>query len=243
MKKLVVLVFLMISINLIFAELEVDIPFGNPVLGPPYEGTPYTFNSEHFDVINLGVTEMFNLTVEPVDLPDGWNLMWCHELEGDANCHIGPSWDFEFPNGSLLDLDFIFTNVSSLDDCTITYTFTSATLTEPVVIEFTFYPENFINGSKEQTIESANIVLSNFPNPFNPSTSISYQLSEQEMFSASIDIFNVKGQIVKTYNHLNGTSITWNGTDNNGTEVDSGIYFYQLRAQNTIETRKMILLK
>ena len=232
------------SIGLVFAELEINIPFENPVLGPPYEGTPYTFNSEHFDLTNLGVTEMFNLTVVPVDLPDGWNLMWCHELEGDANCHIDSSWDFEFPNGSLLDLDFIFTNVNSLDDCTLTYTFTAPSLTEPVVIEFTFYPENFVSGNDEQTVEPAKIVLSNYPNPFNPSTTISYQLSSNDIANANISIYNSKGQLVKTFNDLNESgSVVWNGKDNNGNIVNSGVYLYKLNNIKTSQVRKMILIK
>ncbi|OPX25807.1 MAG: hypothetical protein B1H06_06925 [Candidatus Cloacimonas sp. 4484_143] len=244
MKKLILFAVLAMNLTLVFAELEINIPFGNPVLGPPYEGTPYTFNSEHFDVTNLGVTEMFNLTVEPVDLPDGWNLMWCHELEGDNNCHILPSWDFEFPNGSLLDLDFIFTNVSSLDDCTLTYTFTAPSLTEPVVIEFTFYPENYVSGSDEQTIEPANIVLSNYPNPFNPSTTISYELSQQELASASITIYNTRGQLVRTFNNLNASGdIIWDGKDNNNNIVNSGVYFYKLDYFKTSITKKMILIK
>jgi len=244
MKKLILLLFLAMSIGLVYAELEVDIPFENPVLGPAYEGTPYTFTSEQFNVTNLGVTEIFNLTVEPVDLPDGWNLMWCHELEGDANCHLLPNWDFEFPNGSLLDLDFIFTNVSSLDDCTLTYTFTSASLAEPVVIEFTFYPENFVSGSDEQTIDTSNIVLSNYPNPFNPSTTISYNLSSEEMADASISIYNTKGQLVRTYNHLNTNgSIVWDGKDYNNNIVNSGVYFYKLNSSKISKIKKMILIK
>jgi len=242
MKKFILL-FLLVIMGSLFAELEIDIPFENPVLGPPYEGVSYTFTSEHFEVTNLGVTEMFNLSVEPVDLPDGWNLMWCHELEGSGNCHISPSWDFEFPNGSILDLDFIMQNVSSLDDCTITYTFTSTTLTEPIVIEFTFYPENFVSASDEYTVESAKNVLSNYPNPFNPSTTISFELTPLERQSAVINIFNVKGQIVKTFDQLSGNSITWNGTDDNAKNVNSGIYYYQLLTSNSSEIRKLVLLK
>ena len=244
MKKFILLALLVMSLSLVFAELEINIPFGNPVLGPPFEGTPYTFNSEHFDVINLGVTEMFNLTVEPVDLPNEWNLMWCHELEGDNNCHILPSWDFEFPNGSLLDLDFIFTNVSSLDDCTLTYTFTAPSLTEPVVIEFTFYPENFVSGSDEQTVEPTNMILSNYPNPFNPSTTISYELSQQELADASITIFNTRGQIVRVFSNLDSNgNIVWNGKDQNDNIVNSGVYFYGLNSGKTSKVRKMILIK
>ncbi|MDP8269181.1 MAG: T9SS type A sorting domain-containing protein [Candidatus Tenebribacter davisii] len=244
MKRLILFTVLLMSLSFVFAELEINIPFGNPVLGPPYEVTPYTFTSDQFDVTNLGITEMFNLTVEPIDLPDGWNLMWCHELDGVGTCHVSPSWDFEFLNGSLLKLDFVFTNVSSLDDCTLTYTFTSATLTEPVVVEFTFYPENFVSGSVDHTVDPDNIILSNYPNPFNPSTTISYEISQQELASASITIYNTKGQLIKTFNNLNTSgNIVWNGTNNNDIIVNSGIYFYKLTGVENSAVKKMISIK
>jgi len=244
MKKLILFTILVMSIGLVFAELEIDIPFANPVLGPPFEGTPYTYTSDHFDVTNLGITETFNLTVEPIDLPDGWNLMWCHLLDGSGNCHVTPSWDFEFSNGSVHELDFIFTNVSSLDDCTLTYTFTAPSLNEPVVVELTFYPENFTSGSDYVELPTPERFLTNYPNPFNPSTTILYEITLQELATTSISIFNTKGQLVRTYNDLNESGrIVWNGKDNNGSEVKSGVYLYRLNNNEISQVRKMILIK
>ncbi len=85
----------------------------------------------------------------------------------------------------------------------------------------------------------------NFPNPFNPETTISFDMPING--NAKVDIFNVKGQLVK--NLFNGnapagrTSMVWNSTDNNGKAVTSGIYFYRLSTENRTETRKMMLMK
>ncbi len=85
----------------------------------------------------------------------------------------------------------------------------------------------------------------NFPNPFNPETTISFDMPKAG--NARLDIYNVKGQLVKTL--FDGTapygktSKVWNGTDNSGNAVTSGVYFYRLSTDNHSETRKMMLMK
>ena len=83
------------------------------------------------------------------------------------------------------------------------------------------------------------------PNPFNPTTSIRYSIEEPGL--VSLDIYNVKGQLVKTLYHGNaevgGHTVTWNGLDNSGNACSSGVYFYRLRTPNTSIIRKMLMLK
>lgn len=85
----------------------------------------------------------------------------------------------------------------------------------------------------------------NYPNPFNPETSIKYDLKENGQ--VVIDIFNLKGQKVCSLvnNVKNAGSYTeiWNGTDNNGKQVSSGVYIYRMHAHNQTLTNKMLLLK
>lgn len=88
-------------------------------------------------------------------------------------------------------------------------------------------------------------LFQNYPNPFNTSTVINYKLKED--CHVKLNIYNLLGQKVRTLE--NGQrckghhSITWVGKDNRGKEVSSGIYFYQLRAGDCKETRKLILIK
>ncbi|RLC50281.1 MAG: hypothetical protein DRH79_07845, partial [Candidatus Cloacimonadota bacterium] len=89
----------------------------------------------------------------------------------------------------------------------------------------------------------------NYPNPFNPETTISFSLNPEDAEDAELIIFNSKGQKIKTF-HINSStlqsiySITWNGTDNSNRSVSSGVYFYKMRAgARYTNTRKMILLK
>jgi len=90
-----------------------------------------------------------------------------------------------------------------------------------------------------------NVLHQNYPNPFNPSTTISFDLPRAGQ--VRLDVFNVKGQLVKTL--INGnlgmgrTSVIWDGTDADGQGVNSGLYFYRLNGAGINQTRRMMLVK
>lgn len=97
-------------------------------------------------------------------------------------------------------------------------------------------------------------LLGNYPNPFNPETTISFNISRKDAKDAKtcplwrIEIYNLKGRKIKTFlsfpNWGLGTrKVVWDGTDENGKEVSSGIYLYKLRANHQTFTRKMLLIK
>jgi tetratricopeptide (TPR) repeat protein len=85
----------------------------------------------------------------------------------------------------------------------------------------------------------------NFPNPFNPSTTIRYSLESDT--SCSIEIYNIKGQKVRVLfnnNQAKGQhSVVWDGKDQHGRPVSSGVYFYRLSTPKKSLTNKMLLLK
>ena len=92
---------------------------------------------------------------------------------------------------------------------------------------------------------TTSLLNQNYPNPFNPETTISFNIPAAT--NGSLNVYNVKGQLVKTL--VNGPlafgshSFVWNGTDNNGSAVSSGVYYYRLTAGNHNETKKMVLVK
>ena len=103
-----------------------------------------------------------------------------------------------------------------------------------------------IQSIEEEIINQSNYIF-NYPNPFNPSTTIQFNTENTE--DAEIIIYNIKGQKVKTFpinssTHAPINSVVWNGTDNNNKSVSSGIYLYKLQVNDkTLATRKCILLK
>ncbi|MCC7431182.1 T9SS type A sorting domain-containing protein [bacterium] len=82
----------------------------------------------------------------------------------------------------------------------------------------------------------------NFPNPFNPTTKIAYELKAKG--KAKLTIFNVVGEVVREFELENQNGfVEWNGKNSFGKQVSSGIYFYRLEAGNFSEVKKMLLLK
>ena len=119
-----------------------------------------------------------------------------------------------------------------------------------------FIPMNETVDVEEHTIPNSSFQIShltNYPNPFNPSTTISFSVPQTSPF-AKIEIYNLKGQKVKILesvnsfdakakNSLSHYSVTWNGTDQNNKPVSSGIYLYKVKAGNQESVKRMLLLK
>jgi hypothetical protein len=85
----------------------------------------------------------------------------------------------------------------------------------------------------------------NYPNPFNPRTTINY--SVQSPGIVKINIYNSVGQVVRTlteeYHVLGDYSCTWDGADEHGSKVASGVYYYQMEVGEYHSAKQMILLK
>ena len=108
-------------------------------------------------------------------------------------------------------------------------------------------------------IPNSVISLNNYPNPFNPSTTISFNISNEQYEQIELVIYSLKGQKIKTLTpnlcHPSGAghrpelvegrgkmSVTWNGTDQSNQPVSSGIYYYKLSIPNS-PVKKMLLIK
>ncbi|ODS29784.1 MAG: hypothetical protein SCARUB_05114 [Candidatus Scalindua rubra] len=94
------------------------------------------------------------------------------------------------------------------------------------------YPENFV-------------LNQNFPNPFNPYTTITYTLTKSG--HVRLDVFDLLGNKVKTLTNKrqnpSSYSLKWDGTNDSGMKVSTGLYFYRLTTEDLVETKKMIFLR
>ena len=101
------------------------------------------------------------------------------------------------------------------------------------------------NNLSDNIIPAKYSFAQNYPNPFNPSTIISYTLPKRA--DVTISIINLLGQSVKTIKNDNQIAgqheIFWDGTDQSGRFIASGIYFYQINSGEYTESKKMIMLK
>jgi hypothetical protein len=111
-----------------------------------------------------------------------------------------------------------------------------------------------IEGEELEKVPFTYTLSQNFPNPFNPSTTITFDIPESEKDAAegdrilaALSIFDVRGRLVRVLLDEELTPgryrVTWDGKNENGSEVSSGIYFYRITAGSFSSTRKMALIK
>lgn len=98
---------------------------------------------------------------------------------------------------------------------------------------------------KTSTIPTHYALLSAYPNPFNPATTITYHLPKKT--KVSLVIYNSMGQLIKelgSYHRQAGEyRITWDGRDNRGTQVQSGLYLCHFKAASRVFTQKILLMR
>lgn len=100
-------------------------------------------------------------------------------------------------------------------------------------------------GIEDEALPTVFSLSQNYPNPFNPTTRIAFDLPQQSI--VNMVIYNVLGQQVKIIENNSMKAghhiLDWNGLDVSGNEVASGIYFYELRTENFVARKKMLLIR
>ncbi|OQX70495.1 MAG: hypothetical protein B6D62_04795, partial [Candidatus Cloacimonas sp. 4484_275] len=105
---------------------------------------------------------------------------------------------------------------------------------------------------EEEIIPVQTALYDNIPNPFGKFTTISFSMSPREAEKAKIEIYNVKGQKVRTLRNFDCSNekaanssfhTVWDGRDDNNKAVSSGIYFYKLATDNYNKIKKMLIIK
>ena len=237
MKK-TILFLLLISLGVLFAELEVDIPFDQNIIGDDFSIVGvYDYESEWITITNIGTTtETYTLFYSNENVPSNWNLSICNP----SFC-LAPNWPvpIELSPGAFEEIH-IAIHVASTGGFDFVIILDEGDLTEPINLVFRF--DTADNVSADEELIQAFKLGQNYPNPFNPSTTISLNLSSEESAIANLNIYNSRGQIVKTFDQITD-NVVWNGLDDAGKTVNSGIYFYQLKIDEQSFTRKMVLLK
>ncbi len=101
------------------------------------------------------------------------------------------------------------------------------------------------SSSGEPLVPASYSLSQNYPNPFNPTTNIVF--SVPSAMHVTVEVYNILGKKVATvFDNLANAGeniVTWNGTDQSGNNVASGVYFYRMQADDYIESRKMVLMK
>lgn len=159
---------------------------------------------------------------------DPWAPHWTQDVTVEDPQEYGP-YTFECP----------------LDDDKVMFKFVLGGNTIPIYIDAVKVVDQQWSSVEEHALPVAHFELSaNYPNPFNPTTRIDYTLPTSEHVDFSI--YDVLGRQVYALSRMESAgrhTIEWNGLTTGGSVCPSGIYFYQLKTEKDIQTRRMHLLR
>ncbi len=114
-----------------------------------------------------------------------------------------------------------------------------------LVDDFGIYSAGGVDNADDVVTPATTQLLGNYPNPFNPTTNIAFEIKDAGL--VSIDVYDIRGRKVRTLTNDNFTagrhSVVWNGIDDNDQSVASGVYFYKLTSGDFQATNKMIMMK
>jgi hypothetical protein len=229
------------------SPLVIDIGFDTNVTSDASEDA---FTSEYFDITNVGETAEYTIDIEMIEYPEGWFMTWCNQPlpEADVNegCHHHTQpFTFTFPSNSTFTLDFQVNNTAGAEGQVVfEYVITGGDLAEAIILPFTYQTTDYV--SNDNSVNPVNTMkLNNYPNPFNPETTISYTLNKSSQ--VKLEVYNILGQHVATLVDQPQTAgnhaIVWNGKDKNGNKLSSGIYLSKLSSDAQVKMGKMILMK
>ncbi|MBN2829287.1 MAG: choice-of-anchor J domain-containing protein [Candidatus Cloacimonetes bacterium] len=178
------------------------------------------YGSDEFEVaVSMGGTDVSDFTVltgsTPLSVPQGWT-----RVEVDLG-------DYEDQT--------VRVGIHCVSEGTLAF----------LIDNIGIYSAGGVGNDEQNDVQSVNRLISNYPNPFNPETTIAYEIKNNG--HVSMDIYNILGKKVRTLINEEVTAgqhnVVWNGTDDNGKNVSSGVYFYKLTSGDFSATNKMILMK
>ena len=190
---------------------------------------------------------VYTLIIDPEDS----NILYCSEI---GDCYFrdrmgvymstdgGENWESiateAVEHSCIYDLKF------DPDDHNTIYAATKGAS----VVTYTRVETSVDNPFPTQEVPQEYALFQNCPNPFNPTTSIQYSVvSDQTLPHVSLKIYNILGQEVRTLvddvKEPGHYKVIWDGRDNRGRELSSGVYFYRLTAGEFSATKGMVLMK
>ena len=176
-------------------------------------------------------TDMFYLDLDSITISEGimrplesYNVY----LDGNLECNT-------------TDTFFQFTGLveSSIYEASVSAIYTEGE-SDPIVVPFTYRPT-----ANDGTLPMVTALTGNYPNPFNPQCTISYSIANNA--PVELNIYNARGQHVRTLVNKDmeagAHQVIWNGTDDDGNGIASGIYYYKMNSGKFTSSKKMVLMK
>ena len=236
---------------------EIKNTFGDLMPGGTGRFEIHMTNTDTVSFVDLVITDMPNYaTITSVTGIERFSAAIIDNISGEATDGTGKILAFDLTpgvmpgEGAILEVNVEFSQ--NIQNTSIIMMFTGSagdqnlSLIEPVISEgFGQFTGFTMDVSDEFSIPKKFSLYSNYPNPFNPVTTIQYDLESQSM--VKLQIFDLKGRLIKTLVNKSqspGRYISnWDATDMFGGVVSAGVYLYHIEAGQNSLSKKMILLK
>ena len=210
------------------------------VIANDYQSIMFGGESSSCLVIDEGQNLVFNITNE-----SGYNQLFVYEVNDKQGWFESTTDTVNIDPGDSLMLALTLTSLPN--DSMTTLQLNVWPVYHPYAqksLDYNVYSQGLLNTVKPP-IPLEFILYQNHPNPFNPITTLHYDLPEDAL--VTITIYDMMGRIIRnlinTQQSVGYKSIQWNATNNAGQPVSAGLYIYTIRAGKFRQTKKMVLLK
>ena len=192
------------------------------------------YNQYNIDLMENASLEKFQIILYPQPARDGDIVIQYHTVDNPGvttnYCTVGIE-------NHLQTVGLTYTHGN-------TYPPTAHTLQPGLAIKFTTIPPDPYTGNND-ALQIPFQLAQNYPNPFNPRTTISFSVAKSGY--AKLSVYNSRGELIRTLLNDNicrgNYSIDWDGNDDKGKSVSSGLYLYKLEINGINQIKKMLLLK
>jgi hypothetical protein len=159
-------------------------------------------------------------------------------------------WNQELPDSFMVDdFSFVLDSQGKGHAVFAGFNFAQGSFENDSVEVYYLSSSNSSVDSPDDEIDLHHSLSQNYPNPFNSATTIQYVISagKREPVQTTLKIYNILGkevrELVDAKQHSGFYKVIWDGRNNSGRQVASGLYFYQLRAGEYKETKRLVLIK
>lgn len=207
--------------------------------------TPVTIEFHTYLINNTAAPIQIRVARIANQIPSGWSSSLCVDF-----CYP-PETDtitVEVPASGQKPLTINMTIDNNPDVGTVTVkTENMANPSEYVINDFVLSTEPFSIKKSGENLTGRFQLYANYPNPFNPATTIPFEIGHSISQKTTLTVYNILGQKIRTLVNAKLRpgyyQIDWTGKNDSGKELPSGIYFYELRSGDLVLLEKMILMR
>ena len=235
-------------------KVKAALSYNQLQIGPSPEGNSYSFNpagEQYFYLYNLGNSDEYDIDLSLQNLPPDWSIDVFYEQSSGETGSFDPeqtNLSLSMEQSDYTRFHITINNINSPDSISYFFDVNSSNLDSTFTIPFYFKTSDYVK-LEEENISMPPEDFTVYPQPFiiNEDENLTFQYSSQEQnnFEDVLQVYNIKGQLIKSFSNLSTRdgviSVNWNGRNQKNNTVSSGIYLYKLKNHNSLSGKILII--